>query len=126
MIPIEEFQSLEVSDKLDKNFTCLNDIAVLTNERLLKAEQALYVTQNTAKVNTQRIDLLAYKYIDSEARQRRNNLIFWGITESLNEDSSLVLAEFLLEHLGRDADAVFVQRGHRIGKFKRQRPGQSV
>ena len=99
---------------------------MLTNERLLKAEQALYITQNTAEVNTQRIDLLAYKSIDSEARQRRNNLIFWGITESLNEDSSLVLAQFLSEHLSLDADAIFVQRAHRIGKFKRQRPGQSV
>ena len=125
LMPLEEFQSLPDIVKLDKLFICMNKMA-LTNERLLKAEQALYATQNTAEVNTQRIDLLAYKSIDSESRQRRNNLIFWGIAESLNEDSSVALSEFLSEHLGLDTDHIFVQRAHRIGKFKRQRPGQPL
>ena len=127
LISLEQFKTLDVSDKLDKIFTCLHDI-VSTNERLLRAEQVVYDTQNTAKVNTQRINLLAYKSIDSESRQRRNNLIFWGIPESLNEDSSVVLAEFLGEHLGLDSDAIFIQRAHRIGnpRQQRQRPGQPV
>ena len=102
LISLEQFKSLDVSDKLDKIFTCLHNI-VSTNERLLRAEQIVYDTQNTAKVNTQRLNLHAYKSIDSDSRQRRNNLIFWGIPKSSNEDSSVVLAEFLGDHLGLDS-----------------------
>ena len=101
LLSLEQFKSLDVNDKLDRIFGCLHDI-VTTNERLLKAEQIVYETQNTAKVNKHRIDLLAYKSIDIEARQRRNNLLFYGIEERLNEDTCAVLSDFLSDKLYLD------------------------
>lgn len=99
LLSIEQFKSLNVDDKLENIFVCLHGL-VTTNERLLKAEQTVFEIHNTGQVNKQRIDLLAYKSIDNESRQRRNNLIFWGIPETRNEDCSIVLSEFLSDKLG--------------------------
>ena len=127
LLTIEQFKSLNVDDKLENIFVCLHGL-VTTNERLLKAEQTVFEIHNTGQVNKQRIDLLAYKSIDNESRQRRNNLIFWGIPETRNEDCSTVLSEFLSDKLGLDPDAIFIQRAHRVGRFKprRQGSGQST
>ena len=66
-------------------------------------------------LNSERLDILAYKSIDTEARQRRNNLTFWGIPEVLNEDCMTVIKEFLCERFSLDPDTICIQRAHRIG-----------
>ena len=96
-----------------------------THERLLKAEQTVFEMHKTGQVNKRRINLLVYKAIDNESRQRRNNLIFYGITESLNEDPLASLNIFLADRLSLDPDAIYVQRVHRLGRLKSRRPGLS-
>lgn len=117
LLPIEKFRELNVDDKLDRIFVCVQNV-LLTNERLLKAEKTVNELRNTTQVNKDRINMLAYKSIDSEARQRRNNLVFWGIPESVSEDCSVVLNDFLATQLHLDPDNIYVQRVHRIGKLK--------
>lgn len=95
---IEHFKTLNTDEKLESIFVCLHDIK-LTNQRLLKEEQTVHEICESTLANKARIDILAYKSIDSEARQRRNNLIFWGIPEVLNEDCMLVLSKFLRDKL---------------------------
>ena len=112
---IEHFKTLNTDEKLESIFVCLHDIK-LTNQRLLKAEQTVHEIHESTLANKARIDILAYKSIDSEARQRRNNLIFWGIPEVLNEDCMLVLSEFLRDKLELDPDTIVIQRAHRIGR----------
>ena len=48
------------------------------NERLATTEQDVRDLRDQTDLNSERLDILAYKSIDAEARQRRNNLIFWG------------------------------------------------
>ena len=125
LLSIDKFKELNVDDKLERIFACVQDVK-LTNERLLQAEQTVNELRNTGLVNKDRINMLAYKSIDSEARQRRNNLVFWGIPESLSEDCLVVLNDFLSNHLNLDPDYIFIQRVHRIGKLKpppRRGPG---
>lgn len=112
---LENFKSLSIDNKLETMFACLLDVKA-TNERLLKAERTVKQLSESTQVNSRRIDLLAYKSIDIEARQRRNNLLFWGIPEVLNEDCLIVISEFLGDKLGLDADAISIQRAHRVGK----------
>ena len=123
----DQFKSLDIDGKLENIFQCLQGLTV-TNQRLLKSEQALFEMRNTGRVNKDRINLLAYKSIDNEARQRRNNLIFWGIPETFQEDSCAALSQFLADHLTLDPDTIFIQRAHRMGRFKhtRGRPGHPV
>ena len=124
-LTVDQFKSLNVDGKLENIFLCLQGI-MSTHERLLKAEQTVFEMRKTGQVNKSRIDLLAYKSIDNESRQRRNNLIFYGIPENLSEDSTAVLSSFLVDHLSIDSDAIFVQRAHRLGRLKSHRPGPSV
>ena len=123
----DQFRSMSIDGKLENIFQCLQGLTV-TNERLLRTEQVLFETRNTGRVNKGRINLLAYKSIDNEARQRRNNLIFWGIPETFQEDSSATIKQFLADHLELDPDSIFIQRAHRMGRFQntRGRPGQPV
>ena len=112
---LENFKAPSIDSKLETMFACLLDVKA-TNERLLKAERTVKQLSESTQVNSRRIDLLAYKSIDIEARQRRNNLLFLGIPEVRNEDCLIVISEFLGDKLGLDADAITIQRAHRIGK----------
>ena len=58
---------------------------------------------------------LAYKSIDLEARSRRNNLLFWGLSENYNENCFSVIREFIKHQLGLDADNMYLERAHRLG-----------
>ena len=112
---LENFKALSIDSKLETMFACLLDVKA-TNVRLLKAKRTVKQLSESTQVNSRRIDLLAYKSIDIEARQRRNNLLFWGIPEVRNEDCLTVISEFLGDKLGLDADAITIQRARRIGK----------
>ena len=120
---LEQFKSMSVDNKLETIFVCLQDMKS-TGERLLRAERTVRVLHDTTQANKQRIDVLAYRSIDAESRQRRNNLIFWGIPESLNEDAMVVVSEFISDKLGIDSDVIFIQRAHRIGKLTSGRHGR--
>ena len=124
---LDTFKSLSFDDKLETMFACLLDVKA-TNERLLKAERTVNEMRESTQVNKRRINVLAYKSIDIESRQRRNNLIFWGLPEVLNEDCNVVISEFLCDKLGLDSEAICIQRAHRIGKPQRRQTviGRSV
>ena len=121
-IPLDSFKTMNIDDKLESIFVYLQDMR-LTNQRLLKAEQTVRDLHDHTRVNSRRIDILAYKSIDVEARQRRNNLIFWGIPEFVNEDCMTTLREFFADKLDLDPESISIQRIHRIGR--RQHPGRT-
>lgn len=114
-LSIAQFKSLNIDNKLDTIFVCLQEVKS-TNQRLLKAERTVHEIRESTLENKARIDTLAYKSIDLEARQRRNNLIFWGIPEVRNEECMVVISDFLTERLELDPEAICIQRAHRIGR----------
>ena len=89
---------MNIDDKLESIFVYLQDMR-LTNQRLLKAEQTVRDLHDQTRVNSRCIDILINKSIDGEARQRRNNLIFLGIPEIVNEECMTTLCEFLADKL---------------------------
>ena len=115
----ETFKNYSTDEKLDCIFSMLQNMT-LTNVHVQKLESAMpEVKSDTAKVKS-RVDVLAYKSIDSEARQRQNNLIFYGIEEGSNENCSDVLSTFLGDKLSLDREAMCIQRVHRLGRRKRR------
>ena len=71
-------------------------------------------------MNCRRFDLLAYRSLDIESRQIRNNLLFRGIPEVRDEDCIAEVKYFLGDRLGLDNDAISIQRAHRVGRIQRQ------
>lgn len=114
-LSLEQFKSLDIDDKLASMFVCLQEVKS-TNQRLLKAEQTVHEIHEFTLQNKACIETLAYKSIDMEARQRRNNLLFWGIPEVRNEDCTAVLSEFLSDRLEIDAETICIQTAHRVGR----------
>ena len=67
-----------------------------------------------------RIKLLEYKSIDLEARSRRNNLIFRGHPENVENDDCVSIIRNLLDmNLNLDPN-VCIQRAHRLGAINRR------
>ena len=114
-LSLDEFKNMNIDNKLDTLFVYICDVKS-TNQRLLKAEKTVHEIHESTKHNSDRIDILAYRSIDLEARQRRNNLIFWGIPEVRSENCMTLVADFLAEHLELDPDRICIQRAHRVGK----------
>ena len=114
-LSLDEFKNMNIYNKLDTLFVYVCDVKS-TNQRLLKAEKTVHEIHESTKHNSDRIDILAYRSIDLEARQRRNNLIFWGIPEVRSENCMTLVADFLAEHLELDPDRICIQRTHRVGK----------
>ena len=76
-LSIDDFKALNIDEKLDSIFLCLQNMYQV-NERLATAEQDVRDLRDQTDLNSERLTILAYKSIDAEARQCRNNLIFWG------------------------------------------------
>ena len=76
------------------------------DNRLSCVEQSVRDLQNQATDSHDKVKLLQYKSIDSEARSRHSNLVFRGLTEEVGEDSMAVLQPFLLDKLDLDPDTV--------------------
>lgn len=125
------FSTLNVDDKLSQMFEKLNSLERSNNE-IMKISQQLNSVQakiDSAERRTVNHDLflkvLAYKSIDLEARSRRCNLVFHGLSESKNENLSDVMRDFIWYEIGIDSDDLYIHRFHRLGSlFKaKQRNG---
>lgn len=83
---------------------------------------------NITNKNTSLMKTLAYKSIDIEARSRRNNLIFWGIHESYNENCFALIRDFIDNHLDLDPNGMYLSRAHRLGprKIGHQNPKRPI
>ena len=66
---------------------------------------------------------LLWRAIDSEARSRRDNLLFFGVKEVEREDVSRVVSDIIRKDLGLDGDFP-LQRAHRLGAPRRNHIGQ--
>ena len=95
-LPLDSFKAMNIDDKLESIFVYLQDMRS-TNQMLLEAEQLVRDLHDHTHVKSRHIDILAYKSIDGEGRQRPNNLIFWGIPEFANEDCMTTLPDFFAD-----------------------------
>lgn len=79
-----------------------------TNARMCNLEQNMDYYE-------QKLRMLSYKSIDLEARSRRNNLIFYGITENTRKDCKRQILGFLEHELEIDTPQIVIKLAHRLG-----------
>ena len=122
--------TVELHSKEIKNIqTELDILRRESNDRCNKLANTLTEqSKDLKKSNTQLHDLssqvrelkkdnLAHRrnYIDMQARMRRNNLLFFGIEESRDENCEEKIKLFIKEKLGI-LEQLMIQRAHRLGK----------
>jgi len=125
------------SSNLDDKLLCLFDeLRFMRNEQVICGRNmqqmhcAMYemndkmgqVTETT-NAQTEFLKTLAYKSVDMEARSRRNNVIFRGLSENYGENCVQIITDFLQNHLDFDPHHIYIARAHRLGP-KRQDQGR--
>ena len=81
--------------------------------------------EKTANMYTQKLKMLSYRSLDIECRSKRNNIVFWGITERLPyNDCKQLIYSFMRDQLfsgDRDFDPsreMCIERAHRLGSLR--------
>ena len=97
-------------DKAFENFDKMGADLNKTKERCSNLEKKVYE--------------LTQKSIDQEARSRRNNLMFYGVPETDDDNASAELQKFLIEKCGiANGKDLLIQRVHRLPT--RKLPGKT-
>ena len=116
-----EFKELSTDDKLVTMFELMSDIGSLHNH-INKIETHVQTLHSTNMVQNDRIKVIEYKTIDMEARNRRNNLVFRGHPENLEDDNCIgIIRRFISEKLGLSPINICIQRAHRLGNLNQRR-----
>lgn len=116
----EQFKALSTDEKLVSLYDMMLSFGSL-NTRVNNLECSVQSLIDNNVVSDNRIKLLEYKSIDMEARNRRNNLIFRGHPELVNDDDcEAIIKNFLSNQLQLDSDSIYIQRAHRLGNIKPQ------
>ena len=79
------------------------------SHRVVKMEELCETQRWIAKV-------LAYKYIDTEARSMRNNIMIYGLTENFRYNTKTLVLNFLESELDIDTSEMCIERAHRLGQ----------
>ena len=118
-----DYETLESDDKLnliltkvtinEKRFKNLENIC----GSVLKHSKRLSKVESVVKSQEDRIRLLEYKSIDLEARSRRNNILFYGLSESRNEDCKGIIIDKLRQELDIAISEADISRAHRLGRY---------
>ena len=114
-----QFKGLPIDDKLVTMFEAITEIGSVQG-RIQTVETEVCNLNSKYEAHNSRIKLLVYKSIDLEARSRRNNLIFRGHPENVeNDDCASIIRNFLDMNLNLDPN-VCIQRAHRLGAINRR------
>lgn len=120
------FKKMSIDEKLVTLFDLMSNVNNIDG-RVHKVEQHVSDLRCEQNEHKRRLLLLEYKSIDSEARARRNNLIFRGVPEVLiNENCDEIIKTFLRDELKIDPTNICIQRAHRIGNPFARNVGQAA
>lgn len=113
-----DFDSLSTDEKLSALFSKLSQVENKV-DRVTPLAQRVTNAESVITSHQHRLKLLEYKSIDIESRSRRRNLIFRGINEQSEVAESCIslIRDFLRVHVRVERD-MYIERAHRLGKFK--------
>ena len=102
----------QLKGNVSQHETSLRKLHDKTN---LQAQEMKEVTDDLKKCK-ERLRKMEERGIDQEARSRRNNLLFYGIDESADENTTTVLQKFITNDCKiKDGKDLLIQRVHRLG-----------
>lgn len=134
-IETDTFSKLSTDDKLVCIFQTINrqydkikeieTVQIETTEKLQSVNKGLDETNHRVnevayliKQQAKELNMLKIRSLDQEARGRRNNLIFWGITERTRHSCVDLILRFLENELCIDTNGMYIQRAHRLGNVR--------
>lgn len=104
--------------EMEKNYERCRDDVRKVNKENKELDRRISRMEELCQAQAWNIKVLSYKSVDNEARDMRNNIIIYGLTERLTHHSckSLVLG-FLENELDIDTTEIRIERAHRMGNL---------
>lgn len=133
-VDTDSFSNLNTDDKLihifdilNKNYEkiitveakqneCISDVQKVNNDNV-EIKGRIDQIEELYSVQERKIQMLSYRSIDIEARSRRNNIIFWGLTENSKFLTKQLIYRFLEDELNIDTYEMVIERAHRLGSI---------
>ena len=122
----EEFGTMTSDEKLGVIFTKLINIEQKQSQ-IDKMDSQIRSNHSEVKsvkaqtsLHEKALTYLSYKSLDLEARSRRKNLIFRGLSESKDEDCYDIIYQFLYDQLQLEDANIVMDRAHRVGRRNRR------
>ena len=112
------FLSKEYEDQKKELNAAKSNVSKLQKRRTDLESKCMEYESKSSKMHT--------KLLDLESRNMRENLVFHGLPENVNEDCEAVVKTFCQEKLNMaelEVKAIILDRVHRIGRFEKMRPG---
>ena len=122
-IDYDSFNTMGPDDKLNLIFAKLLNIEHIQSEvtsmqrTLRHTDERLQRTVGHVDNNTYKLQHLAYKYLDLETKNRRKNIIMYGLAENHNSTVSAVVREFIENALDIDIEEqeLYIEFACRLG-----------
>ena len=108
-------QMKEVKERMEKTEKDITEVNSKLDKKNRDLVNRLDAAENKLKEVSVIMKDLKWKSIDYESRMRRNNLIFYGISEEKQENVIKKIENFLEKELNL-SEPVAIQRAHRLGK----------
>ncbi|KAH3736433.1 hypothetical protein DPMN_042996 [Dreissena polymorpha] len=123
---MDTFANMDIDSKLvcmfekmnvieDTISECRNDIIkVNSNYKLIDAR--VYALEQTMDWQVEMTRSMCYHSIDRDARDMRNNIIIYGLSERLPYNDRNLVLKFLENELEIDTSDMMIDRAHRLGR----------
>lgn len=124
-VTLEGFESMTTDGKLSVLFDIMTNVQTNQDRTSVDIQNINSCIMNTCQqtdrvercVNehSKQLKLLSYHSLDIEARSRRNNIIFWGLTENTSRNCEDLILNFMARDMGIDTGGMVIDRAHRVG-----------
>ncbi len=109
---------LKKMDEVDERFKEVNKRLDKQGGDVTQTKKALESMEKKVSSVDVRLKELEWKAVEQEARSRRNNLLFFNVPETENEDCTNVVTKIIKEKLGLSQRSFPIQRAHRLGPVR--------
>ncbi len=110
---------LKKMDEHDNKFNEVNKRLDKQGSDVAQTKKALEAMEKKVSSVDVRLKEIEWKAVEQEARSRRNNLLFFNVPESENENCMDVVSKIIKDKLGL-TQRIPLQRAHRLGPVKSQ------
>ena len=128
-VSTERFQNLGTDAKLAVMFELLCNVQTMQSRSSMEIKgltwnisgacEKVDKVEKRVDLHARKLRMLSYKSIDLESRSRRNNLIFWGLTENNNRPCDQLILNFMAHEMRIDTADMVIDRVHRLGAYQR-------
>ncbi|KAH3795397.1 hypothetical protein DPMN_148947 [Dreissena polymorpha] len=123
----EQFVNMNIDDKLlcifekinsveDKIPQCRSDI-VRANKNFKRIEDRVCALEQVCEWQSEMDRSMCYHSIDRNARDMRNNIIIYGLSEKMSYNDRTLVIRFLENELEIETEGMMIDRAHRLGRI---------